>query len=360
MAEVCSACDRRRPNESTRSGLGHQVNVDLHCHTFPDAYVSLLRSEGSVQDVTFVPGERGAEQLLVDGGKQTLTLTARMCSPESLLAAMDEARLDVAALSPASNMYHYGADASMARRLARAINEGFASLSAESPARLKFFATVPMQHPGWALSELDYAVRELGAVGIAIATNVQGANLDTPDFWTVFERVHEYDIPLFIHPAHVAGADRLSRYFLSNLIGNPVDTSIAVASLIFGGVMDRLPGLKVIVCHGGGVVPCLRGRWRHGVHVRPAIAEATSSNVDHLIDRLYFDTITHDTDLLRFLLETMSDDRLVLGSDYPFEMGDPRPVDSLEAMGQLSESSREKILGGNAARLLGLGAGGHS
>ncbi len=333
------------------------MNIDLHCHTYPETYISLLRSEGAVGDVTIGRGDGGAEQLLVDGGKQKLLLDARMCSPESLLAAMDEARVDLATLSPASSMYHYDADASAARRVTRSINEGFASLCARWPGRFRFFATVPMQHPATALSELDYAVRELGAVGIALATNVNGAHLDEPGFWPVLARVHDHDIPLFIHPAHVAGADRMSRYFLSNLVGNPVDTALAVASLIFGGVMDRLPHLKVIACHGGGVVPCLRGRWRHGAQVRPIIAELTSSSVDELINRLYVDTITHDIGLLQFVLETLSDDNVVLGSDYPFEMGDPQPVDTVEALHPLSEVSREKILGGNAARLLHLAAG---
>jgi aminocarboxymuconate-semialdehyde decarboxylase len=330
------------------------VNIDLHCHSFPQPYVSLLRREGTVGDVTLVTGEAGTEHLLVEGGKQKLPLTARMCSPASLLTAMDDARVDLAALSPASTMFHYGAEAPAAQRVARALNEGFAAMSLDSPEHLTFFATVPMQHPALALTELDYAVRELGAAGVAIATNVQGANLDEPEFLPFFERVHEYELTLFIHPAHVAGADRLSRYYLANLIGNPVDTSIAVASLIFGGVMERLPRLKVVLCHGGGVVPCLRGRWRHGTQVRPEPGRAISQPPDRYIERLYFDTITHDAETLRFLLDTTSDDRIVLGSDYPFDMGDPRPVDSVEAVSPMSESSRQKILGGNAARLLGI------
>jgi aminocarboxymuconate-semialdehyde decarboxylase len=238
--------------------------------------------------------------------------------------------------------------------VSRSINVGFADMAAEASGRHVLFATVPMQDSTLARRELDFAVENLAARGMAIASNIEGRNLDDPEFLPIFRHAADLGLPIFIHPSNVLGHDRLTSYYLENLIGNPVDTAAAVASLIFGGVLDLCPDLRFILCHGGGVVPALMGRWAHGYRVRPEPRANINLSPETYLSRFYYDTITHDPVTLRALIDAVSDANVVLGSDYPFDMGDPDPVGTLRSVKDLSDTSFHRIAGGNAAALLGL------
>jgi aminocarboxymuconate-semialdehyde decarboxylase len=332
------------------------MNIDMHSHAFPPAYIELLRERGTLGDVQFVASDgKDADVLIVEGGRRRVAMTPRHVDHAVLLADMGSSGIDCSALSPSPTMFHYELNETDAVDCVRAINSGFATMSHESGGRHVVLATVPLQHGDLAIAELGFAVDSCGARGVAIATNINGRNLDDPDFRPFFSDVAERGLPVFIHPANVLGSDRLSRYYLGNLIGNPVETGVAVASLIFGGVLDDFPSLRVILCHGGGVTTSLLGRWDHGFDVRPEPKGHIDRHPTEYLDHFYYDTITHDSISLTGLIEQVGDDHVVLGSDYPFDMGDATPLASLQAVPDLSAESFSKIAGGNAATLLRMG-----
>jgi aminocarboxymuconate-semialdehyde decarboxylase len=240
-----------------------------------------------------------------------------------------------------------------ARGFARLYNESNAAFARNSSGRFVPVATVPMQFSHAAVDELDYAVNALGIRMVEIGTNINGVNLDDEMFRPFFARATDLGVLVQLHPHQdeVAGKERLQKYFFGNLIGNPMDTAIAAASLIFGGLLERYPTLNICLVHGGGALPYLLGRINCGYARIPEI-RAMPRVPEEYFHRFYFDTMTHDTRALRFLREISDAEHLVLGTDYPYDnTGDQDPLGTLERAG-LSDS--QPILGGNAAKLLNL------
>jgi aminocarboxymuconate-semialdehyde decarboxylase len=238
--------------------------------------------------------------------------------------------------------------------LCRKINNAFADAVSRHPTRFAALANLPMQEPELAARELERAVRELGLRGAEICSNVNGKNLDDKGLAPFYAKLQELDVPVFIHPSNVLGADRLRPYHLQNLIGNPSDTAVAAASLIFGGVLKEFPRLKFYLAHGGGSCPFLRGRWEHGWQVRREARARIVRPPSEYLKLLYFDSLVHSVPALNYLVETMGAGRVMMGSDYPFDMGDARPVNDIAALPHLADDQKELIFGDNAARLLGM------
>jgi aminocarboxymuconate-semialdehyde decarboxylase len=209
-----------------------------------------------------------------------------------------------------------------------------------------------MQAPDRAAAELTRAVRQLGMHGAMIGSNIAGRNLDDPSLEPVWAAAAELGAFMIIHPTNVAGADRLRSYYLNNLIGNPLDTTIAAACLVFGGVMQRHPKLNVCLVHGGGFVPYQAGRWVHGWHVRPEPKVNVKQSPEPWIDRFYHDTILHAKPQLEFLVSSVGASRVLLGSDYPYDMGTGECVRQVAALG-IGDDGKAAILNGNAKALLG-------
>ena len=275
------------------------------------------------------------------------------------LADMDRTRVDLEVVSAVVPTFCYHLEPQLALAFAQIQNEAFAALVRAHPDRFVGLATLPMQAPELAAQELRRAVHELELRGAEIGTNVAGRNLDDPEFAPVWEAAQEVDAFVFVHPDRVAGTDRLSRYYLSNILGNPLDTSIAIASLVFGGVVERYPTLTLCFAHGGGFIPYQRGRLRRGWVVRPE-AKGLRGPPEESLSRLYFDTILHSPAALGYLVGTVGSDRVLLGSDYPFDMGPDDPVADVLAVPGLDRAARDQILGDTAARLLRLSPRGAS
>lgn len=324
--------------------------MDIHAHFVPEGYLRTIESDGPAHGVRLRPDPKGPTIMV--GETPFGPITPRYYDLNLRLRAMDAQGVAVHALSLMPPMV-YWAGGALGLRLARLVNDAMAEATRAHPDRFVGLATLPMQAPGAAAAEAERAVKELGCRGIYLGTNVRGRDLDDPAFLPVFERIEALGVPVFLHPLNVIGGERLARYYLHNLLGNPFDTAVAAARLIFGGVLDRFPALRVCLAHAGGVLPYLLGRLDRGHGVRPEcrhLPRPPSAYLRHFL----FDTISHSPQALRYLISVAGARRVMLGSDYCFDMGYEDPVGALKAVRSLSRADRERILGGTAVGLLGL------
>jgi aminocarboxymuconate-semialdehyde decarboxylase len=268
------------------------------------------------------------------------------------LRSMDKQGVAVHALSLMPPMV-YWADGALGLRLARLVNDAMAEATRTHPDRFVALATLPLQDPEAAVTEAERAVTELGCRGLYLGTNVRGKELADRLFLSVFERIYTLRVPIFLHPLNIIGAQRFTGYYLHNLLGNPFDTAVAAANLIFSGLLDRFPKLEICLPHAGGAFPYLIGRINHGWKVREE-CRALKKPPSSYLRRFTYDTISHAPEALRYLINLVGADRVMLGSDYCFDMGYERPVEVVNRLPGLTRAEREKILGANAARVLHL------
>jgi aminocarboxymuconate-semialdehyde decarboxylase len=270
---------------------------------------------------------------------------------ERRIADMDRMGVNRQVLSVPPFTFFYDQEASLAVETCEVQNNRIAEILKEREGRFFGLAAVPLQAPRLAAAELERAVG-LGLHGAEICTNVAGRNLDEPDLDAFWSKASSLNVPILLHPHNVAAMDRLGKYYLNNLIGNPLDTTIAIASLIFGGVLDRFPELKLCVVHGGGYFPYQWGRLEHGYHVRTEPHVNSAKPPREYLDRFAFDTITHSPGALEYLVQVFGSSRVLLGTDYPFDMGLADPLPVVQSLTSITEDEKAAILGGNAARLL--------
>ncbi len=269
------------------------------------------------------------------------------------LSDLDAAGLDMGVLQPTQTMFFYWADPSAAAELSRMVNENTAEQVRKSAGRFVGLATVPLQDGALAVRELTHGVKELGLRGVVTGSNVNGHGFDEEIFQPFFAKVEEFGIPLFIHPNNPAGVERIRRYYLANFLALPLETTLAAAQLVFGGVLDRFPGLKICLSHAGGVLPFLLGRLEHGQAFRPEAREHCRQPFSHYLKNFFVDTITFRPDTLRFVLRLMPAGHVFTGTDYPYDMADTDPVGSVKAAVK-NKGELDAVLGKNLAAVLGL------
>jgi aminocarboxymuconate-semialdehyde decarboxylase len=324
-------------------------HVDLHCHFIPPALIDRIRAEGAAHSIFLT--DEGTVSFA--GRDATQSFPKGMLDLDEREAWMDAQDVDVQVLSAWMDFSAYVLDEEDGVWLARALNELTAQAIAERSDRFRAMAAVPLQAPEAAARELDYAINELDMVAVEIATSVVDAELDEPaleTFWAAAERL---DVLVLVHPYASIGSERLTRYFLNNIVGNPAEETVAAAHLIYGGVLDGHPGLKVCLTHGGGFLPYQIGRQDRGFESVPHLtARHLEAPPSTFLRRFYYDTVVHGSEALRFVVERVGADRVVLGSDYPFPMGDPTPVATVRRAG-FDEDTMNAILGGNVAAALG-------
>ncbi len=261
--------------------------------------------------------------------------------------------MDVGVLQPTQTMFFYWAERSAAAELTRMVNEYTAQGVRQHPEHLIGLATVPLQDVDLAIKELTYGVQKLGLKGVVIGSNVNGQGFDEEQFRPFFEKVEELDVPIFVHPNSPAGIERVRNYYLANFLAYPLESTIMAAQLVFGGVLDRYPNLKICLSHAGGVLPFLLGRLEHGQSVRPEAQEHCKHPFHHYLKNFYVDTITFRDDTLGFVLEIMPEGHVFMGTDYPYDMADTDPVNSVKSAVK-DENVLSKILGENLSVLMGL------
>jgi len=339
----------RAPKRARRSRQHSIRAIDIHAHFVPEEYLRLVEAEGKPHGLRLQPGPNGP--LILIGQVPIGPITAPYHDLDLRLKEMDGQGVAVHALSLMPPMVHWG-DGTLGLRLARLVNDAMAEACRAYPKRFVFLATLPMQDSEAAVDEVNRAVTQLGARGIYLGTNVRGKELADPSFLPVFERLHALRVPIFLHPLNVIGAQRLTSYYLHNLLGNPFDTAVAAANIIFSGLLDRFPKLEICLPHAGGALPYLIGRLNHGWKVRLE-CKALKKPPSSYLRRFIYDTISHAPESLSYLINLVGADRVMMGSDFCFDMGYERPVKAVTAL-KLSRGDQERILRGNAARLLRL------
>lgn len=326
-------------------------SIDIHTHFMPRAYLDLLQKKGPPHGIEVVRNEQGKPIIMFEGHPFG-PIEDVFFDADKRIADMDAGRIDVHCLSLSPPMT-YWADPELGLELSQVYNDGTTEAVRAFPTRFIGIATLPLQDVPAALTEGERAVKELGMQGFYLGTNVLGKYLDHKDFWPVFELAQSLGVPIFVHPLRVVGAERMDAYYLHNSIGNPTETALTISRMVYGGVPAAFPDLKFCFAHAGGSFPYLVGRVDRTYKMRKEckhLPEAPSTYLKNIT----FDTITHHPAVLEFLVNFMGSDKVLLGSDYPFDMGDDDPMASVEGIPNLNPAARNQIISGNALDLLGL------
>lgn len=330
----------------------HATTIDIHCHVMAPECEDLIRDVFTPDKDPFFRYAGPASEAY---NKQHFSeIVPKLTQPEERLRDMDRMGVDVQAISIAPPQYFYWTEPELGVRLSRMQNDRLAEIVLGHPDRFVGLGTLPLQNVPASLEELDRIVAEHGFTGLEICTNVNGADFDDPAFRPFFEKVLEHDLLLVVHPSGSTQGERLAAYYMINTVGMPLDSAIFVARVIFGGVLERYPGLKICVVHGGGYIPFYPARFDHAARVRSDVSERISRPPSAYLRQLYFDTMVFDTEDLAYLVARYSADHVLLGTDYPYDMGEDDPVGLVSSVAGLEEKERAMILGGNAARLLRL------
>ncbi|MFM0211554.1 amidohydrolase family protein [Paraburkholderia sediminicola] len=322
-------------------------SIDIHAHYYPESYCDLVGGDGKKFGGRFTCDASSFSFQTPAGALGPLPM--KFIDVDERLKDMDGSGVDIQALSLSVPMAYWG-DRAFNAKLASTWNDAASKVYLQHPARFVVLATLPMLNASDAIDELDRAAELPGVRGVYMGTNINNRDLDDPLFEPVFKRIEQHKLPVFLHPQQTVGGSRLADFYLSNLLGNPFDTAIAGSHLILGGVLDRHPELQVTLPHAGGALPILMGRIDAGWTTRPEtrwLAQKPSS----YLRRFSYDTVSHSGPVLDFLIQNIGIDRLVLGSDYCFDMGYEQPVRFLDRLA-LPPEQRNLVLGGNAAKLL--------
>jgi len=265
--------------------------------------------------------------------------------------------VNVQVLSTVPVMFSYWAKPADALDLGQLLNDHLAGVCRDNPTRFVGLGTIPMQDPALAIKELERCVKDLGLCGIEIGTHVNGKNLDDPSIVEILEAAAELNAAVFVHPWDMLGRDRMEKHWLPWLVGMPAETALAICSIILGGVLDRLPDLKIAFAHGGGAFPFTIGRIEHGYRTRPDLVGGESTREPRsYLNRIYLDTLVHDAEALKYLIALMGPSRLALGTDYPFVLGEDCPGKLINQLDDVTEQDKQRMLGGTALEFLDLDA----
>jgi aminocarboxymuconate-semialdehyde decarboxylase len=329
------------------------LTIDIHCHIHTPECEPLIRDIFSPEKEPF--SHFASAETRAINQRLFADLAPKLTSPEERLKDMDHMGIDIQVISPSPMQYYYWTDGKLGLELARLQNNRVAEVVNAHPKRFVGMGTLPLQDIKRAERELERVVTELGFRAIEISSNVNGTDFDDARFQQFFAKVQELGVLLFIHPLGFTDAGRLRDYYLTNIVGQPLDSTLAVSHLIFGGVLEAYPQLKICVAHGGGYLPFYAGRMDHAYAIRAECQHQISRPPSTYLRQLYFDSVVYTSESLAHLVKQLGSERVLLGTDYPFDMGETDPVGHIAGVRSLTRAQKEQIWGGNAAQLLQLG-----
>jgi aminocarboxymuconate-semialdehyde decarboxylase len=325
-------------------------NIDLHNHVIPPTIIDAIARDPHRFGTKFE--ERDGKRYFDNHGRLTELMPA-FYSTDAKIEWMDRVGLDIAAISVGPPIYFYGLSPDAGLAAARLSNDGIAQMVAQYPARLRGMATLPMQDADAAITELERVVREHKFKAVEIATSIEGVPLADPKFRKLLKTIEQLGCFIFAHPYQCLAHGGMDDYYLRNFVGFPLDTTLMVAHLMFSGALDELKTLRILCAHGGGYVPYQIGRFVHGHKVRPEPKVKSQTSPADLLRRFYFDALTHDPMAARHLINRVGADRVVIGTDHPFDMGPEKPMAAIGAIPGLTVSEREWVCMKTARSLLG-------
>ncbi len=328
------------------------LTVDIHTHILPETWPDLQERYGYGGFIRLEHHKPCCARMMMDD-KFFREVEANVWDAGVRLRECDHHQVDVQVLSTVPVMFSYWAKPEHTLDLAKILNDHIAGIVAQYPRRFVGLGTLPMQHPAMAIRELERCL-DIGLAGIQIGTHINDWNLDAPEVFAVLQAAEALGAAVFIHPWDMMGKDQMTKYWLPWLVGMPAETARAITSLIFAGTLEKLPGLRVAFAHGGGSFPATIGRIEHGFEVRPDLCAVDNDvNPREYLGRFYLDSLVHDEKMLRYIVDLMGADKIALGTDYPFPLGELEPGKLIKSAG-FAPAVESKLLGENAFAWLGI------
>lgn len=343
-------------DSSLSQGKQHNtpLKIDIHTHILPENWPDLREKYGYGGFVQLQHHQSGCGRMMIDG-KPFREVEANVWDPRIRLEDCDRHGVAVQVLSTVPVMFSYWAKPEHGLDLSKFLNDHIAGVVAAFPRRFVGLGTLPMQSPDLAMRELERCIKELGLPGVEIGTHVNDWNLYDENIFPVLQAAEELGAAVFVHPWDMMGKERMPKYWLPWLVGMPAEVALAICAMIFGGVFERLPKLRVAFAHGGGAFPGTIGRIEHGFYARPDLCAVNNKiNPRAYLGKFYLDTLVHDAAILNYLITLMGVERLALGSDYPFPLGESEPGKLIASMPELREQDKKRLLSETALEWLGL------